>query len=175
MGISPDSIRRVSEADLLELARAARTTWQNWVRSGLVETSHDGLYDENAVVELVVVTTLLGALDLRQAVGAWRPAKDRVVSQAVALPLEGDVVFLAVIDLHTWQMATATDLETLGHAVRRQAPVPRGRVVFDLGPSVTESRLAYWARASPATELLADGRRRRRSSVAPSSRKRSKP
>lgn len=173
MGISPDSIRRVGESDLLELAQVARSTWQNWIRAGILGNMHDGLYDEEAVVELIVVAIMLGALDVRQAAVAWRPARHVVLEQALMLPIdESEPCFLAVIDLHTWQMKTATTADQVRSAVQAQVPFPRGRLVFDLGSSVTEARRSFWSRAQPAADLLKDRRRKRRSAIAPTRRTR---
>jgi hypothetical protein len=155
----------VGEADLLELARVARSTWQNWVRAGLLQAADDGLYGEAAVVELLIVSTLLGALDLRQLKTAWRGAGTTLVKQALALPLDQDPYLLACVDLYTWQVRAATTTEALESAVRAPVPFPRGTVVFDLGSSIAEVRRTYWSRAAPAAELLKDRRRKRRSAV----------
>lgn len=85
MDTTADSIRFVGEADLLELARVARSTWKNWLRAGVVGDAPDGLYDEPAVVELVIVAVLVGALEMRQVGSAWRRARDDVLRQALSL------------------------------------------------------------------------------------------
>jgi hypothetical protein len=172
MDITADSIRRIGEADFLELGRVARSTWKNWVSAGVIEDAQDGLYDEAAVVELIIVAVLLSSLDTRQVKGAWRPSRLNIIQQAVALPLDGEPSLLAVVDLHTWKLHVARSGDELIASVRQPAPFPRGRVVFDLGASIIEGRRGYWARATPAADLLKDKRRKRRSAVATTRRQR---
>jgi hypothetical protein len=175
MGTSPDSIRRVGESDLLELARVARSTWQSWVRAGLVGQTSDGLYDESAVVELVIVAPMLSALDLRQAKSAWVPARQLSLRRAVARPLNGESLYVAVVDLHTWRLRVAITPQEVWSAIQEQTPFPRGRIVFDLGPSIAEGRSTYWSRAQPSADLLKDRRRKRRSAVPTTRRTRKSP
>jgi hypothetical protein len=142
------------------------------VRGGLLEEASDALYDEAAVLELVIVALLLGALDTRQVEAAWRRAGAEVVQRANGLPLDSEGDLLAVVDVHTWELRVASSADELRSILQARVPFPRASVVFDLGPSVRESRRGFWSRAAPAAELRKDRRRKRRSAVPATRRQR---
>lgn len=166
MATSTDSIRCVGEADLLEIARVARSTWRNWSKQGVVEVPPTGLYGEAHAVEASLVALFVTALDLRQAAGCWRPARERVLELAVAQPRDDDLsAFDVVIDLHRWELNAAVDRDALVAVLHRPTPFPRGRLVFDAAHVVADARTAFWARAVAAAELKGDKRRKPRAAV----------
>jgi hypothetical protein len=160
MGTSADSIRVVGEADLLELARVARSTWQNWIAKGVLEPSPDGLHREAEVVEVVVLALLIPLLDLRAAKAVWRGCRERVLDESLALDLERPDDLDAVLDPHTWELRLARDPSELYTASRADTAFPRGRLVLPLAATVREARRAFWMRAASPRELARDKRRR---------------
>jgi hypothetical protein len=163
MDVPADSIRVVGQADLLQLARVARSTWNHWIKEGVVGESGRQLYDEAEVVEAVVVGLLVDALDPRRAKAAWLAAREEVVSACLALPLDEPADLTAVIDLHEWRLTLARGPDELHGAVRAPAPFPRGRVAIALADVAQEARRGFWTRAQPAAELSKDKRRKRAS------------
>jgi hypothetical protein len=172
MGTSPDSIRVVGEADLLDLGRVARSTWQNWLKQGVLVGSRGGLHGEAEVAEVVVLGLLVAAVELRRAKAIWPICRDRVVQECVALPLDEDAHLDAVVDLHTWELQLARDAAELHAATRARAAFPRGRLVLPLAASVSEARRGFWIRAVPERDLAADKRRRARGDTADAARER---
>ena len=169
MDASPDSIRVVGEADLLDLGRVPRSTWKNWARQGLVDEHKDGLYGERDVIEAVVVRLVVEAVGLRAATAAWRPAREAVLGRLESAEASDPAEVRTVIDSHLWQLVVTSDAEALLAELRRTTPFPRGRVVVTIGPAVAEARTAFWARAAPARDLRRD-RRRRATKKAPARR-----
>jgi hypothetical protein len=159
MDTSADSIRVVGEADLLDLARVARSTWKHWIKVDLVDEPKDGLYREADVVEAVVVSLLVPSLGLRRATGVWRAARTDALSEVRTLASSLHLV----IDLHTWELRLAKDARELYACVAGRPSFPRGYVVVDLSQVVPEAREAFWNRAEPASTLKKDERRRKRS------------
>jgi hypothetical protein len=162
MGTSPDSIRVIGEKDLLEVARVARSTWQNWSRQGIITPAAEGLHGERDVLEALVVGLLTQAFDLRRTRAVWRLARDDVLAACLALPLDQQATLDAIVDLHTWRTALARDIEELAAALHAQVPYPRGRYVMALAAPVQEARQVFWTRAVPAADFASDKRRRTR-------------
>jgi hypothetical protein len=90
MDASADSIRVVGEADLLQIARLARSTWKNWCKRGLLREAPGGLYGEDAVVATVVGGMVVQALGLRRGIAVWARVQDRVVADLIAQPLDDE-------------------------------------------------------------------------------------
>src|SRR4051812_39230559 len=107
MGVSADSIRAVGESDLLEFGRVARSTWQNWIKHGLVQDQPSRTYGEEAVVEVVAVGVLLTTLDLRAVNALWRGARTVVVETALSLPLDECAELHVLADPYTSQLTVA--------------------------------------------------------------------
>jgi hypothetical protein len=162
MGTSPDSIRVIGEKDLLEVARVARSTWQNWARQGIITPAAEGLHPEPDVIEALAVGLLTQAFDLRQTKAVWRLARDDVLAACLALPLDRQATLDAIVDLHTWRTALAHEIDELAAALHAPVPYPRGRHVIALAAPVQEARQAFWTRAVPAADLASDKRRRTR-------------
>lgn len=158
MDTSADSIRVIGEADLLDIARIARSTWKNWIAQELIDEPADGLYGESKLLEAVVVALLVSALDLRRAKAVWASARGTALDHCAQLAPDGTLH--GVIDLHTWEMSMASGARAVFAAVRRPRPFPRGYVVVDLGEIIPEARAAFWKRAGPAAALKADRRRK---------------
>jgi hypothetical protein len=162
MGASADSIRVVGEADLLELGRVARSTWQNWVKKDALQESDDGFYNEEDAVEVVVLGLLIAGVELRRATPVWRASANQVLSECLGLPLEGPADLFAVVDVHTWELHVARNADELYHAARAPSTFPRARLVIPLAAAVQEVRRAFWIRAMSQSELAADKRRKAR-------------
>lgn len=160
MGTSADSIRVVGEADLLDLAGCARSTWQNWCRKELLEEAAGGLYGEADVIEAAVVRLLVSTLDLRRAQAVWRTARGRVIDACLSLSLEDDATLDAVVDLHTWDLRLGRSAEELHSLCRTGASLTPGHAVVPLASAVRDTRHAFWIRATPAGELARDKRRK---------------
>lgn len=140
MGTSADSIRVVGEGDLLEVARVARSTWQNWARQKIISPAPEGLHHEDDVIEAVVVGQLTAVFDLRTTKTVWRLAHDEVLAACGALPLDEPATLDAVVDVHTWATAVARDPDELAGVLHARVPYPRGRYVLVLGEAAQEAR-----------------------------------
>jgi hypothetical protein len=158
MDTSTDSIRVISEADLLDIARIARSTWKNWITKELVDEPANGLYGESELLEAVVVGLLVSALDLRRARAVWSSARRAALDRCACLTADGTLH--GVVDLHTWEMLMTSGAREVFAAVRRPTPFPRGYVVVDLSEVIPEARAAFWKRAGPAAIFTADRRRK---------------
>jgi hypothetical protein len=169
MGASPDSIRCVGENDFLVAASVPRSTWQNWIRQQLLEPSTDGVYDERAVVELVVAAELVAALTLPSARSCWNAARHRLLPSLLNVPLEYSAQLDLVVSPHDLIAELASSPEELAAHVGSPRYLTRHVVVIPLAPLIVEARRAFWIRARPASDLLRDRRRRGHQGRAPSS------
>jgi hypothetical protein len=167
MSAQSDSIRVVSESDLLELARVARSTWQNWIRQEILQPAPRGHYRESDVVEVAVIALLAAAYDLRRTRLIWHGCRDVVTAACTAMPLQGDETLDFVADSHTLQAIVARNQAELSAAIRAPTPFPRPRFAIPLDGIIREAREAFWTRAVPPAEL---GRDRRRKANAPGQR-----
>lgn len=143
MDTSADSIRVVGQADLLELARVARSTWHHWTTQGIVVEPPTGLHGEAEVVEAAVVALLVDALEPRRAKPVWMSPRHEVVNACLALPLDKPADLSAVVDLHAWELVLAEGAEELHRAVHASTPFPRGRVVIALADVAQEARRGF--------------------------------
>lgn len=161
MGASTDSIRAVSEADLLDLAKVARSTWQNWCRQDLLAATDNSLYDEEQVVEVLVARLLVEALGPRRARSLDQQQWHELMAACVRLPLNGAGTLDAVVDLYSWDLTSAGNRDELFEITHRETAFPTARVVVPLAHAVRECRAAFWRRAVAPAKLAADGRRRK--------------
>ncbi len=160
MGTSPDSIRVVGEADLLDLARVARTTWQSWVRKGLLDETDAGFYREDDVTEVVTVALLVDGVGLRRARAIWPTSREHVVGAGLALDLEQPGDLLLVVDTYTWETKLCSTADELWQMTREALDPPRARVVVPVAARLQAARRAFWRRAQPVPDLSKDRRRR---------------
>lgn len=160
MGESPDSIRVVGEADLLDLSRVARSTWQNWIKQGAVSDPRRGHYGEAEVVGLVVASRIVDAIGLHKAALAWPRACAATVESALAMPLDGSARLDLVIDLFGLEIAAIETAEALDLALHPEVATPRVFAVIAAGKAIREARGAFWNRAVPPATLRQDRRRR---------------
>lgn len=160
MDASPDSIRVVGEADLLALARVARSTWRNWIKQGVLVPPKDALYRETDIIEAVLVATVIDALDLRLAAATWPMVGERLAHAVAAARTERGVFLIA--DPFDWGMEIRVGANELASAVRQRVASPRSYVVVEVGAIVAEARNAFWKRARPTREFAADRRRANR-------------
>lgn len=167
MDSSPDSIRAVGESDLLELARVARSTWQNWLGQGLVEEQPTRVYGEEAVIEVAAVGLLVTTFDLRSVRHVWAHGRTSMLEQALRLPLEGDSDLHVVVDPFTFDVAVVKGAEELHRAVAAPMAHARGLAVFVMGPPIQEARRGFWSRAGSARDLMKDKRRKPRAVIKP--------
>ena len=161
MDTSTDIIRVIGEADLLELAGCARTTWKSWCGKDLLEEADNGLYSEPALLEVVLVRILVAALDLRVAGASWRASRATVVDASSALTLDRDDALDAVVDLHTWELRLARSAEDLYALSRTTAPLASGHAIIPLAPAVRQARRGFAIRAQPVDDLASDKRRKK--------------
>jgi hypothetical protein len=162
MGTSADSIRVVGEADLLDLARVARTTWQNWVRKGVIEDSDVGVYREDDVAEVVTVTLLVDGVGLRRARAIWPASREHVIGAGLALDLEEPGDLLLVVDPYSWETELCSTANELWRMIGEPLDPPRARIVVPVAARIQAARRAFWTRAQPVPELAKDRRRRAR-------------
>ena len=160
MDTSADSIRVVGEADLLELAKAARSTWHHWCTKGLLSQSDDGLYGERDVIEVLVAGMLVAALDVRRATAAWGAAREPVLETCAALAIAGDDTLDAVVDLYTLEIAIGRTPQEIEAVTHRVGAFWRGYLVLPLALSTREARRGFRTRAVSPSDLAKDKRRR---------------
>src|SRR4051812_4264920 len=156
MDASPDTFRVVGEADLLEMARVARSTWKNWAQSGLVDEPANGLYDEGAVVEAVGVSLLVQGLELRPAATAWRAARAAALDALDAARAANPDDVRLVVDPYTWELVVTADESSLLQQLERRLVHPRSQIVISVGGVAAEARRAFATRSAPAVEFQSD-------------------
>jgi hypothetical protein len=160
MNIDPDSIRLVGEADLLELVGLGRGAWNGWVKSDHVSQSSDGLYREQDVIELAVLRLMADWMPMAKAVISWRDCQADLISRCTERRLDDDRAIDLVVDLHTLGADCVEDPQDLFDRLHAPVPSPRAKIVIVLGPIIHELRAAFWRRARPASDFVADKRRR---------------
>jgi hypothetical protein len=159
MDIDSDSIRLIGEADLLELAGIARSTWNGWVKSGYVTPPSTGLYDECDVVGAIVLRHLGDCLPMSKAAIAWRDCEIDLIACCTG-GVEQKTTLDLVVDLHTLAARPTEGPDQLLEALHAPLPSPRPRVVIVLAEILQEARAGFWRRARPASDFSDDKRRK---------------
>jgi len=161
MGNTADSIVVVGERDLLHIARVARSTWQNWVKKGLVSETSDGRYGEREVIRTAVAALVVSALDLPRAKLVLDAIGGSAEETCLRLKLDGDDLSDVVIDLHSFSAVLVSDATSLSAAVHAPVVTPRPYVLVPLAETARDARRVFRRLAAPRKALAGDGRRKR--------------
>jgi hypothetical protein len=145
-----DDLKWVAEARMLELCAIRRSTYQSWVRAGILEALSS--YGEGDVIEVALVALLRDHFPLNDLAERWRQLRNdgSVAGFLVrARQLEDSDRFDLVIEPAFGGITVVADDAALVQAVRH-ADAPRTVLVLPLAARLRAIRDAYRAFATTA-------------------------
>ena len=160
MGTAPDSIGWVSEADLLRIARVARSTRRHWARKQLVTDPGNGRYRERDVVETVVLDLLVRATGFADAALAWGQHGGAVLDSILSASTTPGEQLDLVVSVELADLSLARTDSEVGSTARGGGQ-PRAFLVVPLAAALAEARSAFWTFAG-RSRAPTDRRRRQR-------------
>lgn len=150
MAAAPDELQWIPEARALQLCGVARSTWQTWIRQGLVDVGHGGTFSESDVLAVVFVAALRGYGTPSEALKIWRALQQTGAAHDFverARKLDESSRLDLVIEPDNGRANVAGDSRALVQAVRHPE-APRRVIVVPLAEELRRVRDGFRALAN---------------------------
>jgi hypothetical protein len=138
----PDSIRRVSAAELSRITEVSRSTRASWVKREAIEEPGGRIYGERHVVETAIFALLAGEVETGLAAAAWLDAREVVLDRALQGAPGGHRRLDLLINTKTAALELTHDDREVGSIVLESSGEPH--IAIPLAQAINGARAGYW-------------------------------